>query len=144
MFFTMPAHAVDAIFDEEQWISRVLVITGSKGDPLYLDQYDMLEGARDGFEARDTVIVHYKDRLIKRIDTLSVLPFRFDNILRETDEQRYMQERLRTDDDVFSVVLVGLDGTVKQVWTLPVSAQEIFDVIDAMPMRQREIRDADN
>lgn len=41
----------------------------------------------------------------------------------------------------FAVVLVGRDGGEKDRWAEPVSAQEIFGHVDAMPMRQREVED---
>ncbi|SNR60484.1 DUF4174 domain-containing protein [Paracoccus sediminis] len=38
----------------------------------------------------------------------------------------------------FAILLIGKDGGIKRVWTEPVAAQEIFDLIDTMPMRRRE------
>lgn len=51
-----------------------------------------------------------------------------------------LRERLQVSAGRFAVVLVGKDGGVKQRWTEPVDAGEIFATIDAMPMRQREMR----
>lgn len=44
--------------------------------------------------------------------------------------------------DGWAVVLIGLDGGVKAKWTErgQPSAQEVFARIDAMPMRQQEMR----
>ena len=42
--------------------------------------------------------------------------------------------------DAFAVILVGRDGGEKERWTEPVSAQEIFGKVDAMPMRQQEVQ----
>jgi hypothetical protein len=39
------------------------------------------------------------------------------------------------------VILIGKDGEVKLRRELPLELSEIFSVIDAMPMRQREIRE---
>ena len=38
----------------------------------------------------------------------------------------------------FAVMLIGKDGGVKEIWHEPVDPEEIFALIDAMPMRQRE------
>jgi len=38
----------------------------------------------------------------------------------------------------FRAVLIGKDGEVKASWSTPVSQQELFGLIDAMPMRQQE------
>lgn len=44
----------------------------------------------------------------------------------------------------FTVALIGLDGGVKKTWFSPVSSERLFAVIDAMPMRQEEIRRKDS
>ena len=40
----------------------------------------------------------------------------------------------------FSIVLIGKDGTEKLRRNRPITAAEIFALIDAMPMRQAEMR----
>ena len=42
-------------------------------------------------------------------------------------------------DDVFKIMLYGLDGGMKLSSSTVVKAQEIFDLIDSMPMRRAEI-----
>lgn len=43
----------------------------------------------------------------------------------------------------FHVSLIGKDGHLKNRWNAPVAPEEVFSLIDAMPMRQNEMRDAD-
>jgi len=43
----------------------------------------------------------------------------------------------------FLVVLVGKDGTEKRRWTEVPQVTQIFEIIDAMPMRRREMRERD-
>ncbi len=40
-----------------------------------------------------------------------------------------------------TMVLVGKDGDEKARWNRVVNPQEIFDLIDSMPMRQSEMRE---
>jgi hypothetical protein len=47
---------------------------------------------------------------------------------------------LRVEDGAFAAVLVGRDGGEKLRSAEPVPAEKLFDLIDAMPMRQREMR----
>jgi len=47
--------------------------------------------------------------------------------------------RIRRDD--FTFILVGKDGGVKLRSNAPVSAERLSNVIDAMPMRRREMRE---
>lgn len=131
---------IDPIFDRQQWVHRVLVITGPEDDPLYLEQFELLEGEIDGLEVRDIVVVRHEDETLDKVEGLDSFGFR-NRVIRDAEERRYLQNRLKTDDDVFSVVLVGLDGEVKQVWGSVVAPQEIFDAVDAMPIRAREIEE---
>lgn len=41
----------------------------------------------------------------------------------------------------FAVALIGLDGGEKVRWSEPVAATSVFAAVDAMPMRQRELRE---
>ncbi len=56
------------------------------------------------------------------------------------EEARELRQMFSVADDSFAVVLIGRDGGDKFRWTEPVSAQEIFGKIDAMPMRQQEVQ----
>ncbi|MEC8065210.1 MAG: DUF4174 domain-containing protein, partial [Planctomycetota bacterium] len=52
----------------------------------------------------------------------------------------FWRKKFRIDQE--GTVLVGKDGGVKERWPLAPRLQEVFDLVDAMPMRQRELRDA--
>ena len=43
-------------------------------------------------------------------------------------------------DDSFKVVLIGLDGSVKEERAEPITSKELFEIIDGMSMRQAEMR----
>lgn len=63
-----------------------------------------------------------------------------DLILRRVEEQK---ERLRLGIPAqeSQMVLVGRDGQIKRRWPLDADPRDVFLAIDAMPMRQREIRE---
>ena len=52
-----------------------------------------------------------------------------------------LRARFGVAPDAFAIILVGLDGGEKARWTAPPAPGEIFAVIDAMPMRLREMRE---
>ncbi|MEM8552208.1 MAG: DUF4174 domain-containing protein [Pseudomonadota bacterium] len=56
-------------------------------------------------------------------------------------EAKLLRRRFRVPDDAFRVVLIGLDGGSKLSSEEPLTGERLFSVIDAMPMRQRELRD---
>jgi hypothetical protein len=49
-------------------------------------------------------------------------------------------ERFEVPQDVFHCLLVGKDGSVKLRRTSVVEPEELFSLIDAMPMRQQEMQ----
>ncbi|MEO0469465.1 MAG: DUF4174 domain-containing protein [Bacteroidota bacterium] len=42
--------------------------------------------------------------------------------------------------DAFEILLIGLDGGVKARWSEPIDCEEVFALIDGMPMRRAELR----
>ena len=151
LFTALPVKAeVDAPFDKLQWKGRALIITGSFDHPYLEPQLEMLEAVHEGIIERDLIIVRFKDDHVKTIEELSAFPFQVPDMYwdgKEADDNRqYLEHLLGTDDDIFSVVLVGKDGAVKKVWKEeslegPVSPAEIFGVIDEMPMRIQEMKE---
>lgn len=55
-------------------------------------------------------------------------------------DMRYLTQRLGVKTGGFALVLVGKDGGVKRLKTQPVAPKSLFSTIDAMPMRQQEMR----
>jgi len=51
-----------------------------------------------------------------------------------------MKEFLRKDDDRFEVFLLGKDTGVKLRSATPVTGDDLFSLIDTMPMRRQEMR----
>ena len=56
------------------------------------------------------------------------------------DESRALRQALGLDDAGFYAVLVGKDGGAKLTSRQPLPADQLFPVIDAMPMRQGEMK----
>jgi hypothetical protein len=55
-------------------------------------------------------------------------------------DQQFLREGLKTITSIFSAVLIGKDGGVKLRQTKPITSALLFATIDAMPMRQQEMR----
>ncbi|MBK9562775.1 MAG: DUF4174 domain-containing protein [Micavibrio sp.] len=105
-----------------------LVLTGPELDPLYIQQIEMLTPAAPQLIKHEIVTIHFDDRSLNVLPELSVSDYRLP-VLRENKDTNLLEELLYTDDDVFSVVLVGKDGVAKYVWPTPVSPREIFDMM---------------
>ncbi len=64
------------------------------------------------------------------------------------DAQGAMVAAFRTAYDIphdrYQALLIGLDGGVKARWDAPPSPEEVFALIDRMPMRQQELRERES
>ena len=84
---------------------------------VFDEQRRLLGGHGSGFEERDLLTT----------------------IFPEDDSSTEARARCGIEPGSFAVVLVGRDGTEKFRSGAPVKAQELFEKIDAMPMRRREM-----
>lgn len=53
-----------------------------------------------------------------------------------------LRRHLEVEPGVSTILLVGKDGGIKERWTNAPSPDAVFALIDAMPMRQREMRNS--
>lgn len=122
--------SLKAILDEKKDNRRVLLLygrdpsSGSPGQRYLIDQQEALNEVSDQLAERDLDVI---------VLIASVLPEPDRWFLMHSDFKLVPQED-------FMGWLVGKDGTVKQVYTKPVSPDELFQTIDAMPMRQEEAK----
>ncbi|MEM9482631.1 MAG: DUF4174 domain-containing protein [Cyanobacteria bacterium P01_F01_bin.116] len=124
--------SVDALMEEYEWQNRVLLVFAPETDNAALvEQTNNLSGMGAGMRARDLVVwqlVNNEPASVngKLTSEISSQPF-------------YDYFSVKGSD--FTVILLGKDGTTKLRQTQPVTSHGLFSLIDAMPMRQREMRE---
>lgn len=142
----------DVLFKAQQWENRIVVITGSPSNPVVDLQLDLFRENLEGLQARDIALVRFLNGNIYELSDFTRNNFkaRFDM---NADQQGYLEDQMQSDNDIFSIVLIGKDGYWKRTWKgqtvdgiyepleTPVSPAAIFRVIDSMPMRQREMNE---
>ena len=107
-----------------------LILAASYEDESFARQDRLLEGSGDGFAERDLL----------RGDLFEDGTGSFDGETVSAGEAAAVRERFGGEPGRFGAFLVGKDGTVKQFFDEPVGPGEIFALVDAMPMRRREMR----
>ena len=114
-----------------RWQNRVLLVfSPTPALPAYQSlAYDLTRN-QDGVRERDLVVFFVLGDGESRLGDESLSDQQAENLRRRFD----------VGADAFKVVLVGKDGLVK-LSSDAVTLTELFAVIDAMPMRQREMRD---
>ena len=117
--------------EKHRWQHRVLLVytQTEQDDPLH-KQLRSLRWNREGMTERKLIVYQVFPSGYKR-DVMEKRP------MKEYDEQCSFPNSNKR----FEVVLIGLDGTVKERWPYWVQADALFEVIDQMPMRRQELED---
>ena len=97
-----------------------MLFAPSDQDESYTRQRALLEGHEAAFEDRDLLAIH---------------------LVEDGPDEAAERRRFGVEPAAFAAVLVGKDGTEKFRSHEPVRPRTLFDLIDAMPMRRREMRD---
>ncbi len=113
-----------------RWSKRPLFIfAGGVSDKALADQRRIVSGSRNGFSDRDMVVVYVVGDSVSA--ELGGKPGQSAQALRA---------RYGVGKSEFKAVLVGKDGGAKLSSGKPLTASTLFGTIDAMPMRQDEMR----
>lgn len=110
-----------APLDQFRWKSRVLVVVAPLGNPAAAEQRRIYQSAVKRMSERDIVLSEAVDG---------------------SERSRQIQSLLGADGKRFQVFLVGKDGNTAMSSDKPVSANDLFGKVDAMPMRRDEMRRA--
>ena len=94
-------------------------------------QYGLLEGCEEGFAERDLVRGGFFEDGTGSFDGRPVSP----------GEAEAARGRFGVEPGRFVALLVGKDGTVKRRFHEPVGPDDLYDIVDSMPMRRREMRE---
>ena len=116
--------------EEYQWQKRIfLVISDHEKNNHFVNQIKELNSNKIGLKERKLLII-------------SVLPDQYKIGLTNGNWQssNKLYKKYKAKGISFKVILIGLDGTIKSEKNDLMSNQELFSLIDKMPMRQREIR----
>jgi len=118
-----------------RWEKRiVLIFTPNSTNTMYQNQLRTFLNHRSGFEERDLITFQLfgkgKGKLSEQ--TLSS----------ENVQELYRQFGIGKNE--FTVILIGKDGSEKLRTTDLLPVRKLFSVIDAMPMRQRELKNRPN
>lgn len=115
-----------------RWSSRVLVLGApSADDPALRAQLAAIAATQTAFAERDLVLILALESDDAPDGQRILTP----------EERRDLREQLALRDGRFGLRLIGKDGSVKRREDAPIDMIAVYDQVDGMPMRRREIRD---
>ncbi len=130
-----PSEASSTDLAQYRWQNRlILLFAPSPEDARYQEQATLLEEAGAGLQDRDLIIFH----LLGGTGYLNKAGSADEQNLTQ-NEVEALRERFGVGENGFALLLVGKDGTVKRRAEEVVSVDDLFNQIDAMPMRRREM-----
>lgn len=123
------------VFKSLQGAYSAIVLTGEPNEPRVEEQMQVFRDNKDALAGRAVAMIRFLHDDLDEIDELSRYNYRGWYRM-NAEQQRFMERQLGTDNNVFSVVLVGRDGVLAQVWMPPegiVPIGEIFSALDSQP-----------
>ena len=118
-----------------RWQQRLLLAFAEHpSDPDFTVFAQSLAASRDAVQDRDLVLGRIFDQGPSQLGARPLRP----------EDAQSLRRRFAIRPASFTVVLIGKDGGVKMVREGRVDLEAIFTRIDAMPMRQQEMRAREN
>jgi hypothetical protein len=127
-----PCNGPEIPLESFQWENRILVLFASHSDDeSYQTQINKFSSLDDQFKDRDLILFSIFN---EGCSTLN------DEVISDSSSQS-IRERLSPQENSYFIFLIGKDGGVKLKQDEVLEPDELFRVIDRMPMRQREMRE---
>lgn len=120
--------------ENHTWENRVLLIISNESfNDLYVQQVEEIEKSLDGFIDRKLILYKVFPNGYKYSNFLNTVPSKW-------EKKPNLFSYYNRENHSFKVVLIGLDGSIKDARTSLLSSQELFSIIDGMSMRKAELR----
>ena len=114
-----------------RWNNRIVLVFGTAAtDVAVMQQRAWLDQQARGIDARHVVVGYIFEHGPSVVGEEAMSP----------EDAATLREQFDIRSGTFNFVLVGKDGGVKRSANEPVAADDLFALIDAMPIRQREMR----
>lgn len=126
-------HSVAQLFEQYWWQKRVIIVFApSETSPLLTKQRHIFDANHEGIKERDIVswvIVKDETAIVDKRHQPHMPSSRF-------------YHHFNIHDDAYTVILIGKDGIEKlRHHETVLSADQLFALIDSMPMRKKEIEE---
>ena len=117
---------------EYRWQNRLLLVFApEEDDPRLARQMALPRAHGDGLAERDLLLM----------EIIGSKEMRIEGHAGSSTDAKALRDRHNVASDEFAVILIGKDGGTKRRLSQPFATEDLFATIDAMPMRQHEMRE---
>jgi hypothetical protein len=125
------SQGVEFRLSDYQWQHRILLVFAPSTDSSdYRQQIQIWQADQAGVA----------DRYLKLVEVLGTEESQVDGQPISAEAADGLRRQFGVSVEEFAVILVGKDGTAKQRSQAPMDLAMLYRTIDAMPMRQQEMR----
>jgi len=118
--------------DQFRWENRIIVLFApDSGIDAYQTQMNKFSALEEQLLDRDLILISLFDNECSTLNGKTI----------SDSSAKSIRDGLSHSDQTYSIFLIGKDGGVKLRRNGVLEPEELFRVIDRMPMRQREIRE---
>ena len=117
-----------------QWKNRIiLVLSDDEDNTAFKTQIENLKDSSDGCAERKLVLYQVLPNQI-------TVHYFNENDKKPSPSSSDLYKEFMSVNDTFKMILIGLDGSIKEKRAEPISSKDLFSIIDGMSMRQAEMR----
>ena len=121
--------------DNHKWKSRILIVkTLSSNSKKHNDQLKEFNNSDKEFKERKLVLY------IINQDKFSLTNYTDSTLNYSGKVTKSLAENILTESEDFEIILIGLDGRIKLKQNEILLKEDLFSLIDSMPMRKNEMK----
>jgi len=118
--------------ESHKWINRVLIVkTTNIKSEKYVNQLKVFQNFNDQLKERKLIIYKITNDEFSSINYIT-------NKTIYGKVSKKINEKILNENQNFELVLIGLDGNIKLKRNEILTTEDLFSVIDSMPMRKYE------
>ncbi|MCS3902274.1 hypothetical protein J2T55_000270 [Methylohalomonas lacus] len=129
LFIALPAAAEFGLEQFKDQQRPLLVFSPDNKHAAYQETTRAVAARQEGFDRRDMVLLS----VFRNTGSA-------DDYYLSSADANQLRDRYDIADEEFRLLLIGKDGGIKFESNEAANLDELFELIDAMPMRQREMR----
>lgn len=121
--------------ENHEWKNRILIVKAeTEVSKNYQNQMKELSNSSEEFKERKLILYQVIGNRYEEIDLKST------GIRASGEISTKMSDYILNKKYPFEIILIGLDGGIKLKQTNLLKKEELFNIIDSMPMRSSELR----